>query len=224
MIKYLKFKKEIDYWVHDFSIGERSYDLWEGGKDEWDAFRRDCSFMIEEDSVILLIDVTNGNVVNWKEGVDGEFTTVKIVDTGSYQLLDENMTPICGYHGYVPDLLGIVEKSWGDYLEFRIGKDCFVEDWKCNDTLLKEFIGKCDEIDGDNEKIEEFLNKISSTAAQVHHSTTDIESVLNMAVEKYGADADKFIGTFSKTEEWFVVMNALKPWMCAFADYLNKTK
>ena len=55
--------------------------------DEGKAFTCDCSFMIEDESVILLIDVTNGKVVNWKEGVDGEFTTVKIVDCGSYQLL-----------------------------------------------------------------------------------------------------------------------------------------
>lgn len=28
MIKYLKFKMEIDYWVRDFSVGGHSYDLW----------------------------------------------------------------------------------------------------------------------------------------------------------------------------------------------------
>lgn len=101
-------------------------------------------------------------MVNWEEGVDGDFTTVKIVDIGSYQLLDENMTVLCGYDGYVPDLFCIVRKSWGDYLEFQIGEDCFIEDWKCNDTLLKEFIGNCNEFRGDDEKIEEFLNKLSS--------------------------------------------------------------
>ena len=159
MIKYLKFKMEIDYWVRDFSVGGHNYDLWEDGS-EWEAFRRDCSFMIEGDSVMLLIDVSNGKVANWKEGIDGEFTTVKIVDRGSYQLLDENMAVLCGYDGYVPDLLGIVEKSWGDYLEFRIGKDCFIEDWRCNDTLLKEFIGNCDEFQNNDEKMEEFLNKV----------------------------------------------------------------
>jgi hypothetical protein len=30
------------------------------------------------------------------------------------------------------------------------------------------------------------------------------------------------IGAFSNTEEWLVVMNSIKPWMCAFADFLNK--
>ncbi len=84
MIKYLKFKMEIDYWIREFSVGGHNYDIEE---DEGKAFIRDCSFMIEDESVMLLIDVTNGKVVNWKEGVDGEFTTVKIVDCGSYQLL-----------------------------------------------------------------------------------------------------------------------------------------
>ena len=121
-------------------------------------------------------------------------------------------------------MLGIVDKSWGDYLEFRIGKDCLIEDWKCNDTLLKEFIGNCDEFQGDNKKVEEFLNKISSATSQEHQSLVDIQSMLNVAVEKYGTEADKFIGTFSNTEEWLVVMNALKPWMCAFADFLSRTK
>ena len=126
MIRYLKFKMETDYWVREFSVGGHNYDLC-AGKDEWEAFRRECAFIIEDDSVMLLIDVTNGKVVNWKAGVDGEFTTVKIVDCGSYQLLDENMAVLCGYDGYVPDLLGIEDKSWGDYLEFRIDKDCFIK-------------------------------------------------------------------------------------------------
>lgn len=156
----------IDYWVRDFSVGGHYYDLLEE-KGEWESFRRDCSFMIEGDSVMLLIDITNGRVVNWKEGVDGEFTTVKIVDMGTYQLLDENMTVLCGYEGYVPELLGIVEKSWGDYLEFRIGKDCFIEDWKCNETLLKEFIGNCDGFRNNDEKIEEFLNKETPVTSMI---------------------------------------------------------
>ena len=198
MIKYLKFKMEIDYWVRDFSVGGLNYDLWEGGKDKWDAFRRDCPFMIEDESVMLLIDVTNGRVVNWKEGVAGEFTTVKIVDRGSYQLLDENMSLLCGYHGYVPDLLGIVNKSWGDYLEFRIGKDCFVEDWKCNDALLKEFIGNCDEFKGDDEKIEVFFNKVSSATTQKCQRDVDIPSMLNMAVKKFEKKYPVGIQTFSE--------------------------
>lgn len=222
MIKFLRFKIGIDFWVCDIEVGGRNYDRWDDGETEWGAFKRDCPFMIEEDSVMLLIDVTDGRVVNWKEGVDGEFTTVKIVDMGSYQLLDENMTELCSYCGYVPDLFGIVKKSWGDYLEFRIGRDCLIKDWKCNDTLLKQFIGNCAEFRGDDEKIEGFLNRISSATTQDLTGTVDIQSVLNMAVEKYGTEADKFIGTFSKSEEWFAVMNALKPWMCAFADFLNK--
>ncbi len=48
--------------------------------------------------------------------------------------------------------------------------------------------------------------------------------MLDKGVERYGKEADMFINSFSNTEEWISVMSGLKPWMCAFADFLNRER
>jgi len=48
--------------------------------------------------------------------------------------------------------------------------------------------------------------------------------MLDKGVERYGKEADMFINSLSNTEEWISVMNSLKPWMCAFADFLNRER
>ena len=90
--------------------------------------------------------------------------------------------------------------------------------------LLKEFIGNCDEFEEDDEKIESFLKNSILATTQGEDKTVGVQSMLNKGVERYGKEADMFINSFSNTEEWISVMSGLKPWMCAFADFLNRER
>jgi len=57
------------------------------------------------------------------------------------KISDENDNTIAEYEGYVPELLSIKEKGYGDYLEFEINKDCKIPGWRVTQDLLEDFEG-----------------------------------------------------------------------------------
>ena len=87
-----------------------------------------------------LIDVRTGKISNWPQGKTASFRTVKIVDTGEYTLLNAEKKRICGYTGYVPECLSIEEKGWGDYLEFEVGSNGIIHNWKFGQNEIEEFM------------------------------------------------------------------------------------
>ena len=79
-------------------------------------------------TLYLDIDIETGQVNNWPKNLPVSFYDVKLVDTGSYELVDEDDNEISKYQGYVPCCLG--RGGYGDYLEFEITEDGRIKDWR----------------------------------------------------------------------------------------------
>ena len=128
--KYLKVIIPTDWWIEDISIDDLG---WE--QDEIDVFKKNYPNLFEDDNFVLNIQLSDGLVTNWVKGGCGCFRTVKLVDTGSYYIIDEDGDMVEDYEGsYVPEVLSIVEKGFGDYLEFYIDRDGHIRDWKYDVT------------------------------------------------------------------------------------------
>jgi hypothetical protein len=70
---------------------------------------------------------------------------MKVVDEGSYYLLDANKEEIAKREqDYVP---GCIPNSYGDYIDFRIAPDGTVADWRghcTEDNIRESFFGDDD--------------------------------------------------------------------------------
>ena len=64
------------------------------------------------------IDVDEGKIMNWPEKGLYLKLFIKVVDTGTYVFSDEDNKTIFEESGYVPDILGINEPAYGDYINF----------------------------------------------------------------------------------------------------------
>mgnify|MGYP003290179861 CR=1 FL=1 len=96
---------------------------------------------LEKDKEIcLIIDVDSGKITNWPIGWSCEFYSIKLVDEGRYKLYDDENNLIHEYDGYVPDILEIAQNGYGDYLEFEVNKNGYIEDWECTDDLIQDFM------------------------------------------------------------------------------------
>ena len=97
-----------------------------------DVFRN-C---VDEIQMHLEVDIDSGKVLNWPTNAPLAFYDVKIVDEGTYRLLDENGEVVTSYSGYVPTCVG----EWGDYLEFEINEEGYILEWEFDQDHLDEFI------------------------------------------------------------------------------------
>ena len=136
--KYVRFTKEIDYWLDMVDLNGKIYDVMED-EDAWNELRKDFPSLVnDEDEIELLINIENGHIENWPDGKTGDFCTVKIVDTGHYELLDVAQRKLRVLDGYVPEFLSIECKGFGDYLEFVVDTKGYIKNWKFGDDELKE--------------------------------------------------------------------------------------
>lgn len=145
--KYVRFTKEIDYWLDMVDLNGKIYDVMEDDE-AWNNLRKDFPSLVnEEDEIELLINIENGHIENWPDGKTGNFRTVKIVDTGHYELLDVAQRKLRILDGYVPEFLSIECKGFGDYLEFVVDTKGYIRNWKFGDDELKETEtwGECSE-------------------------------------------------------------------------------
>ena len=71
---------------------------------------------------LISVDVETGEVIFWPQGVNA---------TTNYKVVDECKLHFgaIDYEGYVPDFLGIDDKSWGDYICITIKEDGFIKNW-----------------------------------------------------------------------------------------------
>lgn len=113
---------------YDFSEFYKDYPQLRG-----EYLSNDSGFTIE-----LKIDVETGKVVNWPQNCPFDFHDIKIVDTGTYKLIDVNDNIIAEYSGYVPECIGY--GGYGDYLEFEITEDSIINDWEFDDSHVAEII------------------------------------------------------------------------------------
>ena len=64
------------------------------------------------------IDIDEGKIEDWPEKGFYLKLYIKIVDTGTYRFFDKDEKIIYEESGYVPEILGINENSYGDYINF----------------------------------------------------------------------------------------------------------
>lgn len=89
----------------------------------------------------LCIDVDTGYIVNWPLNVSANFRSVKIVDEGTYVLRDDNDKEIHTHeYCYVPNCLQIEDNGYGDYFEFTVNKDGYINNWKFTQEDINEIL------------------------------------------------------------------------------------
>ena len=136
--KFIRFTKEIDYWLEMVELNGKIYDQMDDVA-AWSNLRKDFPSLVnDKDEIELLINIENGHIENWPDGKTGDFRTVKIVDTGHYELLDIAQRKLRVLDSYVPEFLSIEDKGYGDYLEFEVDSKGYIKNWKFGDDELKE--------------------------------------------------------------------------------------
>ena len=136
--KFVRFTKEIDYWLEMVELNGKIYDQMDDVA-AWSNLRKDFPSLVnDKDEIELLINIENGHIENWPDGKTGDFCTVKIVDTGHYELLDVAQRKLRVLDGYVPEFLSIEDKGYGDYLEFEVDAKGYIKNWKFGDNELAE--------------------------------------------------------------------------------------
>lgn len=78
------------------------------------------------------IEVDTGKILEWPQGQVGEFY-LKVVDEGSYYLLDENQKIVASIkQNYVPNQLLPPTDGYGDYVNFEIDENGIITNWYKN--------------------------------------------------------------------------------------------
>ena len=79
---------------------------------------------------MFIIDLDNGQVLDWTKGVKANIN-YKVCDQGRYSFLDKDLEEIIGSDGtmYVPSLLDFTNDSFGDYMDFTIDENGYIEEW-----------------------------------------------------------------------------------------------
>ena len=76
------------------------------------------------------IDIDKGKIMNWKEKGLYLKLFIKVVDTGTYWFMYKDNKTIFEESGYVPDILGINEPAYGDYINFDTDIHGNILGWK----------------------------------------------------------------------------------------------
>lgn len=88
----------------------------------------------------VTVDLATGKILDWPQGKTGS-CHMKVCDEGTYSLLDASKRVIATREqDYVP---GCIPGSYGDYIEFDIGADGTVANWKqfCDVESVSEAFG-----------------------------------------------------------------------------------
>lgn len=123
------------YFCDGFQIGNKLYYSLDKLLDE----HPDIVYHLLDGSktIFLEIDIDTGEVTNWPKNCPTDFHDIKIVDTGNYQLINDNADIVVGYFGYVPFCLG--KGGYGDYLEFEIDGNSHIVGWSFDQEDYDEF-------------------------------------------------------------------------------------
>lgn len=135
-VKYLKIDAGVRYW-EDGKVNDKEDDPSKPSmpfavfckKDDEKGIYLDCYRWQ------LSIDVENGDIIGWPEGVSAS-TCYKVCDDGTYSLLDKNKKVIKEVDSYVPDCLG----SYGDYIELNIDSSGHIENWHFTEEDIQDII------------------------------------------------------------------------------------
>ncbi|MBQ4380499.1 MAG: hypothetical protein II806_04405 [Bacteroidaceae bacterium] len=129
---------EVKYLVVDAHV--RNWDSGEVNGEEDDDENPRMPFANKACSMWnITIDVDEGRIVDWPEGVRaGVF--YKVCDEGVYSLLDADKNLVERVESYVPDCLAISDTGYGDYICFDVEPDGHIEDWEFNQDSVDELI------------------------------------------------------------------------------------
>ena len=153
--KYKRFKEEFNYLEVLAPMDEFDYVNFKIDGVEYEGLEKVFERYPElhrDDYLRLLIALETGKVVNWpKELGHFDFYDFKLVDTGIYRLMktQEHSDNDLYYEGYVPTCVG--SGGYGDYLEFEINDDGFIDDWDFDGADYIEFLKEQDDWDEDED-------------------------------------------------------------------------
>lgn len=91
----------------------------------------------------IKIDIDEGRILNWN-GKTEAVTYYKVCDDGHYEVYDSDNNLINVFNGYVPDILGQDDKSFGDYVCLTINKDGYIKNWTVTKEQLEYLVTKKD--------------------------------------------------------------------------------
>lgn len=134
-VRYLRCNAGVSYWEDTEVNGE---------DDDEDNPRIPC--IDENGRWNILIDIKNGQVLNWTKGVTAK-VFYKVCDDGIYTAYDNNMNVVYEIEDYVPDLLAIDDTGYGDYIALTIDENGYINDWPDEEDIkyqMDEFL-KSDE-------------------------------------------------------------------------------
>ena len=142
-VKYLKATMGVRYWV-DCNYSDDNGKSWNlnfpDTDEESERIKKLTPCVVRKnigygdyDYLELIIDLTEGKVLNWKDGFCLH-TSYKVCDDGEYIFLDENMNEIVNItkeYGqyYVPDFLSIEDSGYGDYVNININGDGTIQNF-----------------------------------------------------------------------------------------------
>lgn len=92
------------------------------------------------ETIVLDIDLETGEVKNWPAGVEHGFYD-KIVDTGRWEILDNDGNIVASKTDYVLSCLQIEDEGWGDYLEFIVDENGLIIGWEFGQDDFDEIAG-----------------------------------------------------------------------------------
>jgi len=102
----------------------------------------------EVNGLYLKIDIDSGEVINWPKGKPSDMHCKKVGDNGIYSFIDESgLYELYRYAGYVPECFG---DSYGDYFEFDIDSNGFIEGWKFTQDDMNKLM-KNNRLNGEEE-------------------------------------------------------------------------
>lgn len=81
----------------------------------------------------MTIDIKEGRLVEWNKYNEYLRMQAKVMDSGTYTLLDAEKKPIWQICGYVPNRLipsFEIERDYGDYIELEINSNGTISNWK----------------------------------------------------------------------------------------------
>ena len=77
----------------------------------------------------LLINLDDGKILNWKQGVSAS-VHYKVCDAGKYSLMNKIAIVVQKKDVYVPKMLCPKEEGYGDYIIMDIDDNGFIQKWK----------------------------------------------------------------------------------------------
>jgi hypothetical protein len=91
----------------------------------------------------FVINLKDHSIIDWKKKRNGRsgYLFYKVVDAGTYTLLDENDEIIKELSGYVPNRLIPEPNGYGDYIELTINSEGIITNWSKDDSF-HEFLDR----------------------------------------------------------------------------------